>query len=73
MNRFWVAMGTYAVLATVAWMKLKAPIPGSEYQVRHVVLVIMAALAVSTWVHRRDPKHSGPESDTDIESGSGQR
>jgi len=69
MNRFWVAMGTYAVLATVAWFELKAPIPGSAYQVRHVVILIMAALAVSTWVHRRDPRNADPESGKDIESG----
>jgi predicted anti-sigma-YlaC factor YlaD len=73
MNRFVVAMCTYAVLAAIAWVKLTAPIPGSQYQVRHVVIVIMAALAVSTWVHRRDPKEVDPENGKDVESGSSQQ
>ncbi len=69
MNRFWVAMGTYVVLATVAWWKLTAPIPGTEYQVRHVVVLIMAALAVSTFVHRRDRREVGPEDGSDVQGG----
>jgi hypothetical protein len=67
MNRFVVAMGTYAVVAAIAWMKLRAPIPGSQYQVRHVVIVVMAALALSTWIHRRDHE-GGSESDKDVRS-----
>jgi hypothetical protein len=73
MNRFVVAMGTYAVVAAIAWMKLRAPIPGSEYQVRHLVVVVMAALALSTWVHRRDRRDASLDSSKDdFESGSGQ-
>ena len=33
------------VLAILAWTQLTAPIPHSEFQVRHVVLVILLALA----------------------------
>ena len=54
MNRLWMAMGAYAFLAVLAWMNLTAAIPDTKFQVRHVVLVILAGLAVSTWVHRRD-------------------
>ena len=54
MNRFWMAMGAYAFLAVLAWMNLTAAIPDTQFQVRHVVLVILGGLAVSTWVHRRD-------------------
>jgi hypothetical protein len=68
MNRFVVAMGTYVVLATLAWIKLTARIPGSHYQVRHVVIVIMAAFALSTWVHRRDRGRSNSESGDEVRS-----
>jgi hypothetical protein len=54
MNRFWVAIGAYLVLAIVAWKQLDAPIPHSSFQLRHVVIAILAALAVSTYLHRRD-------------------
>ena len=54
MNRLWMALGAYVVLAILAWTQLDAPIPHSGFQVRHVVLLILAALAVSTWLHRRD-------------------
>jgi hypothetical protein len=64
MKRFWMAMGVYSVLAIVAWTQLTAPIPETQsaartfglryFEVRHVVLVILAALALSTWMHRRD-------------------
>jgi hypothetical protein len=70
MDRFWVAMGAYVVLAILAWTKLTAPIPHSEFEVRHVVLVILGALAVSTWLHRRDHKESDSDSGKDIRSDS---
>jgi hypothetical protein len=66
MNRFLVAMGAYVVLAIVAWTKLTEPIPHSDFQVRHVVIVILLALATSTWLHRNDRKRD------DIEGGSDQ-
>ena len=59
MNRLWIAMGAYVFLAVLAWTTLTAAIPGSQFQVRHVVLVILAALTVSTWMHRRDRKSEG--------------
>ena len=65
MIRFLVAMGAYVVLAIVAWTQLTAPIPHSEFQVRHVVLVILLALATSTWLHRNDRKQSDFGSDAD--------
>ena len=52
-------MSAYVVLAILAWMKLAAPIPHSEYEVRHVVLLILGALAISTYLHRRDHKKNG--------------
>jgi hypothetical protein len=54
MNRFWVAMAAYLGLAILAWTQLTAPIPHSDFQLRHVVIAVLAALAVSTWLHRRD-------------------
>ena len=54
MNRLWLAMGAYAFLAFLAWTTLTAAIPDTKFQVRHLVLVILAGLAASTWVHRRD-------------------
>jgi hypothetical protein len=54
MNRFWVAMGAYVLLAILAWTQLTAPIPHSEFQLRHVVIAVLLALAVSTYMHRRD-------------------
>ncbi len=54
MNRFWVAIGAYLVLAILAWKQLDAPIPHSNFQLRHVVIAILAALAFSTYLHRRD-------------------
>jgi uncharacterized membrane protein YadS len=54
MNRFWVAIGADVVLAILAWTQLTAPIPHSDFQVRHVVIAVLLALAVSTWMHRRD-------------------
>ncbi len=54
MNRFWMAMGAYVVLAILAWKQLDAPIPHSSFQVRHVVIAVLVALAVSTYMHRRD-------------------
>jgi hypothetical protein len=54
MNRLWGAMGAYVVLAILAWTQLTAPIPHSDFQLRHVVIAVLAALAVSTWMHRRD-------------------
>ena len=63
MNRFWVAIGAYLVLAILAWKQLDAPIPHSEFQLRHVVIVILAALAVSTYMHRRDRDKSSDVSE----------
>ncbi len=54
MNRFWVAIGAYLVLAILAWTQLDAPIPHSNFQLRHVVIAVLVALAVSTYMHRRD-------------------
>ncbi len=63
MNRFWVAIGAYLVLAILAWTQLDAPIPHSGFQVRHVVIAILAALAVSTYMHRRDRDNSSDVSE----------
>ncbi|HWR16345.1 MAG TPA: hypothetical protein VN577_16080 [Terriglobales bacterium] len=65
MNRVWMAMGAYVVLAILAWTQLTEAIPRSGgYQVRHVVLLVLCALAISTWIHRRDRVKDG-HSDTD--------
>ena len=63
-------MGAYVVLAILAWMNLTAPIPHSEFQVRHVVLAILLALAASTWIHRKDRDRSVAEKGDDIQGGS---
>jgi hypothetical protein len=70
MNRLWMAMGAYVVLAILAWMNLTAPIPHSEFQVRHVVLAILLALAASTCIHRKDRDRSVAEKGDDIQGGS---
>jgi hypothetical protein len=54
MNRLWLAMGAYLVLAILAWTQLTAPIPHSDFQLRHVVIAVLLALSVSTYMHRRD-------------------
>ncbi|MGZ4789555.1 MAG: hypothetical protein ACXVZX_13645 [Terriglobales bacterium] len=61
MNRLWLALGAYALLAILAWMNLTAAIPGTKFQVRHIVLVVLGGLAVSTWVHRRDRQSRGSD------------
>lgn len=58
MQKHWVAMGVYAILAIVAWNNLTERIPHSQFEVRHVVLVILGALAVLTWLHR-NPEQDG--------------
>ncbi len=63
MNRFWVAIGAYLVLAILAWTQLDAPIPHSEFQVRHVVIAVLAALAISTYMHLRDRDKSSDVSE----------
>jgi uncharacterized membrane protein YadS len=62
MNRLWLAMGAYVFLAILAWTQLDAPIPHSEFQLRHVVIAVLLALAVSTWMHRRDREERGANS-----------
>jgi hypothetical protein len=70
MDRFWMAMGAYVVLAILAWTELTAPIPQSEFEVRHVVLLILGALAVSTYLHRRDQEKNGDsDNDSDVSEG----
>jgi uncharacterized membrane protein len=56
MNRFWMAMCAYVVLAIVAWTELTATIPHSNFQLRHAVLLVLLAMAASTWLHRNDRK-----------------
>jgi hypothetical protein len=45
-NRFWVAIGMYAVLGSLAWFTL-------DGRMRLVVLAILALFAVRTYVHDR--------------------
>jgi hypothetical protein len=71
MNRFWMAMGAYVLLAILAWKNLTSPIPHSEFQIRHVVLAVLAALAVSTFVHRRDRETSDSKNGSDVRSDGG--
>lgn len=48
---FWVAMGAYAVLAILAGLTLNGP-TAFEARLRVIVWLVLAALAVRTWVHR---------------------
>ena len=45
-NRFWVAIGMYAVLGLLAWFTL-------DGRMRLVVLAVLALFAVRTYVHDR--------------------
>jgi len=45
-QRFYRAMGAYAVLAILAWTTL-------DDGMRWVVLILLAGLALKTWVHMR--------------------
>lgn len=53
---FWAAMGAYAVLAILAGLTLNGPTP-FEARLRVLVWLILAALAVRTWVHRIRERH----------------
>jgi hypothetical protein len=45
-GRYWLAMGSYAAIATLAWLTL-------DGDVRTVVWIVMAGLALKTWIARR--------------------
>jgi hypothetical protein len=48
---FWVAMGAYAGLAILVGLTLNGPTV-FEARLRALVWLLLAALAVRTWVHR---------------------
>ncbi len=48
--RFWPAMAAYAVLALLAGLTLNGP-SMFEYRLRVLVWLLLAALAVKTWIH----------------------
>ena len=48
---FWVAMGAYAGIAILAGLTLNGPTIFEE-RLRVLVWLLLAALAVRTWVHR---------------------
>ena len=55
MNRFFMAMGLYALLAFAAWETLSATIEVDDRKVPivWVVWAILAMFALRTWVHER--------------------
>ena len=55
-NRFLLAMVTYAVLAALAIATL------SDQRIRGVTLAVLAMFALKTWVRRKDVMHPDGES-----------
>ena len=53
---FWVAMGGYAALAILAGLTLNGPTI-FEVRLRALVWLLLAALAVRTWIHRIRERH----------------
>jgi len=53
---FWVAMGAYAGLAILAGLTLNGP-SVFEARLRALVWLLLAALAVRTWIHRIRERH----------------
>ncbi len=49
--RFWPAMAAYAGLALLAGLTLNGPTM-FEYRLRVLVWLMLAALAVKTWIHK---------------------
>jgi hypothetical protein len=56
-NRFWIALAAYALLALLAWQTL------SDEKIRLVTLVVLASFALRTLAHRRDARNSEEGSD----------
>ena len=49
---FWVAMGAYAALAVMVALTLDGP-SLFEARLRGLVWLLLAALAVRTWIHKK--------------------
>jgi len=56
-NRFWIALAAYALLAFLAWQTL------SDEKIRLVTLVVLASFVLRTLAHRRDARNSAEGSD----------
>jgi hypothetical protein len=53
---FWIAMGAYVALAALAGLTLNGP-SVFEARLRALVWLLLAALAVRTWIHRIRARH----------------
>jgi hypothetical protein len=51
-NRLFLALGAYVVLAVLAWTTI------SDQKIRLVTLAILAMFAVKTLLHRKDAMHA---------------
>jgi hypothetical protein len=54
-NRLFLALGAYAVLALLSWATI------SDQKIRLVTLAILAMFAVKTLLHRKDTMHADGE------------
>jgi hypothetical protein len=48
-HRLWVAQASFVVLGLLA-IPLDAPVSGSGFEVRHLVWILLVALAVKSWI-----------------------
>jgi hypothetical protein len=55
MNRLFLALGAYVVLAVLSWTTI------SDQKIRLVTLAILAMFAVKTLLHRKDVMHADSE------------
>ena len=63
MNRLFLALGAYAVLAVLSWTTI------SDHKIRLVTLAILAMFAVKTLLHRTDAMHADDQNDSQGEDG----
>ena len=59
MNRYYVAMSAYGLVALLAWLTL------SDEKIRLVTLAILGMFALRTWVHRRNAEQRPGDQDSD--------
>ena len=63
MNRLFLALGAYVVLAVLSWTTI------SDQKIRLVTLAILAMFAVKTLLHRKDAMHADREEHGESENG----
>jgi len=59
MNRLYIALAAFVVLAALAWATLSDP------RIRLATLAVLAMFALKTWLRRHDVMHPDGESGTE--------